>query len=65
MRCLDEHRDYDGAIIFTDGYAPVPPRPKHRRTRVLWLFKSEETYRRQYEALRAIGRVAFLKEAHA
>jgi predicted metal-dependent peptidase len=65
MRFLDEHRDYDGAIIFTDGYAPVPPRPKNRRTRVLWLFKSEETYRRQHEALRAIGRAAFLKEAHA
>jgi predicted metal-dependent peptidase len=63
MRFLDEHRAYDGAIIFTDGYAPVPPRPKNRRTRVLWLFKSEETYRRQYEALRAIGRAAFLKEA--
>jgi predicted metal-dependent peptidase len=65
MRFLDEHRDYDGAIIFTDGYAPVPPRPKNRRTRVLWLFKSEETYRRQHEALRALGRAAFLKEARA
>jgi predicted metal-dependent peptidase len=65
MRFLDEHRDYDGAIIFTDGYAPVPPRPKNRRTRVLWLFKSEESYRRQHEALRAIGRAAFLKEAQA
>jgi predicted metal-dependent peptidase len=65
MRFLDEHRDFDGAIVFTDGYAPVPPRPKNRRTRVLWLFKSEETYRRQHEALRAIGRAAFLKEAHA
>jgi VWA-like protein DUF2201/putative metallopeptidase-like protein len=65
LRFLDEHRAYDGAIIFTDGYAPVPPRPKNRRTRVLWLFKSEETYRRQHEALRAIGRAAYLKEAHA
>lgn len=63
IKFLDEHREYDGAIIFTDGYAPVPPRPKNRRTRVLWLFKSEETYRRQHEALRAIGRAAFLKEA--
>ena len=45
---LDKHRDYDGAIIFTDGIAPVPPRPKNRRTRLLWLFTREETYRRQY-----------------
>lgn len=65
MRFLDEHRDYDGAIIFTDGYAPAPPRPQNRRTRVLWLFTSETTYRRQHAALRTIGRAAFLKEARA
>jgi predicted metal-dependent peptidase len=63
IKFLDEHREYDGAIIFTDGCAPVPRTPKNRRTRLLWLFKSEETYRRQHEALRAIGRAAFLKEA--
>ncbi len=62
---LDEHRDYDGAIIFTDGYAPVPPRPKNRRTRLLWLFNREETYRRQHKALAALGRTAYLKEAQA
>ncbi len=60
---LDQHPGYDGAIIFTDGYAPVPPRPKNRRTRLLWLFNREETYRRQHEALRALGRAAYLKEA--
>jgi predicted metal-dependent peptidase len=65
MRFLDEHREYDGAIIFTDGYAPVPPRPRNLRTRVLWLFNREETYRRQHQALRTIGRAAYLKEAHA
>jgi predicted metal-dependent peptidase len=59
---LNEHHDYDGAIIFTDGYAPVPPRPKNRRTRLLWLFNHEETYRRQHEALRTLGRAAYLKE---
>jgi predicted metal-dependent peptidase len=64
IQFLDGHRDYDGAIIFTDGYAPVPPRPKNCRTRVLWLFNREETYRRQQGALRALGRAAYLKEAH-
>ncbi len=59
---LNEHRNYDGAIIFTDGYAPVPPRPKNRRTRLLWLFNHEKTYQRQHEALRALGRAAYLKE---
>jgi len=60
---LDKHRDYDGAIIFTDGIAPVPPRPKNRHTRLLWLFDREETYKRQYAALRPLGRAAYLKEA--
>ena len=60
---LDKHRDYDGAIIFTDGQAPVPPRPKNRHTRLLWLFNREETYARQHEALRSFGRAAYLKEA--
>jgi predicted metal-dependent peptidase len=63
MGYLDEHRDYDGAIIFTDGYASVPPRPRDLRTRVLWLFTNEETYRSQHGGLRAIGRAAFLNEA--
>jgi predicted metal-dependent peptidase len=59
---LDEHRGYDGAIIFTDGQAPIPRRPRNRRTRLLWLFNREETYRRQRDALRSLGRAAFLKE---
>jgi hypothetical protein len=60
---LDEHREYDGAIIFTDGQAPIPPRPKNRHTRLLWLFNREETYRRQHGALRPFGSAAYLKEA--
>ena len=52
-------------IIFTNGCAPVPPHPKNRRTRVLWLFTSEETYRRQHAALRTIGRAGFLRDARA
>jgi hypothetical protein len=65
MDYLDEHRDYDGAIVFTDGYARVPRRPKNRRTRVLWVFNREETFRRMHAALRPIGRATFLKEAPA
>ena len=59
---LDAHRDYDGAIIFTDGHAPIPRMPQNRRTRVLWLFNTEATYRAMHPALRAIGRAAFLRE---
>ncbi len=39
MDYLDEHPGYDGLILFTDGYAPMPDLPrKNRRTRILWLF---------------------------
>jgi predicted metal-dependent peptidase len=30
---LAEEKNYDGVVIFTDGYAPFPPKPK---SRVLW-----------------------------
>lgn len=38
IRLADEMK-YDGLIIFTDGYAPIPPRPK---TRVMWCLTSED-----------------------
>ena len=62
---VDTHPEYDGMIIFTDGQAAVPRRPKNRRTRVLWLFNYERTYQHQYKALAKIGRAAYLKEASA
>jgi predicted metal-dependent peptidase len=63
MEFLDRHRNYDGAIVFTDGCAPVPPPPKNRHTRLLWLFNDEETYRLQAATLAELGRAAYLKEA--
>ena len=56
MDYLDEHRQYDGMLVFTDGYAP-PPRPptRNRRTRVVWLFNSENTWRTQHGALQSRG----------
>ena len=58
---LDEHRDYDGLIIYTDGYAPCPQLPQNRRTRILWLFVSEEQYHRCYPNLQHLGQGAYLK----
>lgn len=58
---LDEHRDYDGLIIYTDGYAPCPQPPQNRRTRILWLFVSEEHYRSCYPNLKQLGQGAYLK----
>lgn len=52
MDYLDEHRQYDGLIVFTDGIAPVPTRPiRNRRTRVVWLFNHEESWRAGHQGL--------------
>ncbi len=63
LNYIDEHRGYDGLIIFTDGYAPVPPRPANRRTRVVWLFNTEDNYRRMEARVRHIGKAAFIRES--
>ena len=56
MDYLDEHRDYDGLIVFTDGIAPVPDRPKlNRRTRVVWLFNHESNWKTLHKALEGPG----------
>lgn len=58
---LDEHREYDGLIIYTDGYAPCPQPPQNRRTRILWLFVHEGHYRTCYPNLQHLGQGAYLK----
>ena len=62
MAYIDEHRNYDGLIIFTDGYAPVPAKPQNRKTRILWLFNNQSNYERMYPTLRPLGIAAFLHE---
>ena len=62
---LEEHRDYDGLIIYTDGYAPCPAPPQNRRTRILWLFVSEAHYRSCYPQLQHLGRGAYLSSVTA
>ena len=39
-----EHKEYDGLIIFTDGYAPEPRIKKGDRIRKVWVCDSEESY---------------------
>ncbi|MGB0561379.1 MAG: DUF2201 family putative metallopeptidase [Spirulinaceae cyanobacterium] len=62
---LNEHRDYDGLIIYTDGYAPCPAPPQNHRTRILWLFVSEAHYRSCYPNLQQLGQGAYLKSKAA
>jgi len=59
---IDKNKEYDGLIIFTDGWAPVPTTPKNKRTRLLWLFNNEHNYRRLKENLKPIGGATFIKE---
>jgi predicted metal-dependent peptidase len=60
---IDTDTDYDGLIIFTDGYAAIPNPPKrNRRTRILWLFNNESNCERAQKNLRHIGRSTFIKE---
>ncbi|OQY56973.1 MAG: hypothetical protein DRR08_28815 [Candidatus Parabeggiatoa sp. nov. 2] len=58
---IETNKDYDGLIIFTDGWAPVPTAPKSKRTRVLWLFNNEHNYMNMKDNLRPIGRSTFIK----
>lgn len=38
-------KDYDGLIIVTDGYAPMPTLPQGFSSRILWIIDNEEAYR--------------------
>jgi len=58
---LEEHRDYDGLIFYTDGYAPCPALSQNRRTLILWLFVSEAHYRSCYPNLQHLGQGAYIK----
>lgn len=37
-----EHKEYDGLIIFTDGYAPTPKLPPNRK--ILWVLQDMKCY---------------------
>jgi hypothetical protein len=63
MAYIDAHRDYDGLIIFTDGYAPVPAKPQNRKTRILWLFNNQRSYEHMHTAMRPLGVAAFLRDS--
>ena len=60
---INKNRNYDGVIVFTDGYAQCPPMPKNRKTKILWLFDNEENYKECKDNLSKLGKVAFVKES--
>ena len=56
-----EHPGYDGLIIMTDGYAPVPSIPAFLKTKLLWVIDNEPSYKQHYDALRKTGRVCLIE----
>ena len=59
---IDKERNFDGVIIFTDGYAPCPAIPKNKKTKILWLFDTESNFNRCKSHLSKLGKTAFVKE---
>ena len=58
---IDQHRQYDGLIVFTDGDAPIPSLPRNRKTRLLWLFNNESRWGEMQLGLRRLGLTAYLQ----
>ncbi len=57
---MDEHPDYDGLIMFTDGAAPVPTF-KGRRFDVVWVLTSEDAYKHFSKGLLEAGRCCYIE----
>ena len=58
---LVEHPEYDGMIIITDGYAPVPTIPPLCKAKLLWIIDNEASFRQHEKALRKTGRVCLMQ----
>ena len=58
---VKEHPDYDGIIIITDGYAPIPEVPPFLRAKLLWVIDNEPSYKQHCESLRKTGRVCLMQ----
>ena len=58
---VKEHPNYDGLIIITDGYAPVPDVSPFLRTKLLWVIDNEKSYKEHYDSLRQTGRICLME----
>ena len=58
---LAKHPEYDGMIVITDGYAPVPEIPPLCKAKLLWIIDKEASYQRNGKALRKTGRVCLMQ----
>ena len=56
-----KHHEYDGAIIYTDGYAPNPQIPPSMHTPLCWILRSENELKQHEEWMRQSGRVCVIE----
>lgn len=57
---LRDHNNYDGLIIFTDGYAPEPRIDFTTRAKLLWVTETKEQYDMGKGWMRKLGRACFI-----
>lgn len=56
-----QHPEYDGLIIFTDGYAPEPHKPKGFRCKVAWICDDKSGYEENKGWMKKTGRCCLME----
>ena len=56
-----KHPEYDGALIYTDGYAAQPTIPVNMRTPLCWVLRSENELKKHEHWMRQSGRVCVIE----
>ena len=56
-----KHREYDGALIYTDGNAQQPVIPANMRTPLCWVLRSEKELKAHEHWMRQSGRVCVIE----
>lgn len=61
VRWMDDHPDYDGLLVYTDGLAPPPPPPADPRLPLAFVFPDRDRHDAMAEHLRGLGEVTYLR----
>jgi predicted metal-dependent peptidase len=56
-----KHPEYDGLIIFTDGYSPEPHKPKGFRCKVAWICDDKRGYEENKGWMKKTGRCCLME----
>lgn len=58
---VSKHHEYDGLIIFTDGYAEQPKIPKGFRCKIAWICDDKKGYEQNKNWMRKSGRCCLME----